>query len=234
MSAPAIGLLALATDETFEPDMHRLLPFGTVSIYTARVAHGDDVSLDSLEAMRGPITVAAASLPKAAEFSVIAYGCTSATAVLGEAAVLQAVQSGHETAAVTSPLIALIAACRALGIRSPVIVSPYVRSVADVVQKGLTDAGLSVPAMACFNEPHEAQVARLPFDKIAEAAQELGSRNECDGVILSCTNLPTLPLIRPLEAALGKPVLSSNLATAWHIRKLAGLEAPDRPSALLL
>jgi maleate isomerase len=40
---------------------------------------------------------------------------------------------------------------------------------------------------------------------------------------VSCTNLRTAEVIEDAEARLGKPVISSNQALFWHIRKLAGL-----------
>jgi len=40
-------------------------------------------------------------------------------------------------------------------------------------------------------------------------------RAEADGVFISCTNLPTAPIIERLENELGKPVVTSNQATLW-------------------
>jgi maleate isomerase len=49
---------------------------------------------------------------------------------------------------------------------------------------------------------------------------------ECDAVFASCTNLRTFGVIESAEAALGKPVISSNSAFAWHLHKLAGITGP--------
>ena len=54
------------------------------------------------------------------------------------------------------------------------------------------------------------------------AAQELCKTQDVDGIFLSCTNLRTLDLIMPLEESIGLPVISSNLALAWHLGKLTG------------
>jgi maleate isomerase len=51
---------------------------------------------------------------------------------------------------------------------------------------------------------------------------------------LSCTNLRTLDVIDDLEAELGVPVLSSNLALARHMARATGAAlAPDAPGRLL-
>ncbi|OUL96477.1 Asp/Glu racemase, partial [Paraburkholderia hospita] len=46
-----------------------------------------------------------------------------------------------------------------------------------------------------------------------------------DAVFVSCTSLRVGALIPQLEAATGKPIISSNFAMAWHALRLAGV--PD-------
>jgi hypothetical protein len=59
------------------------------------------------------------------------------------------------------------------------------------------------------------------------------AHGDCEAVFLSCTNLRTLGVIDPIEAAFGKPVLSSNVVLAWHLAQLAGVAANARiPGAL--
>jgi maleate isomerase len=48
-------------------------------------------------------------------------------------------------------------------------------------------------------------------------------------IFLSCTNLRTLDVIDALEAELGIPVVSSNLALAWDMARRTG--APMAQSA---
>ena len=40
---------------------------------------------------------------------------------------------------------------------------------------------------------------------------------DADGMFISCTNLRTIDVIARLEAELGVPVISSNLATCWGV-----------------
>ena len=61
-----------------------------------------------------------------------------------------------------------------------------------------------------------------------EEVYQLGRRAdrvEAEGLVLSCTNMRTLDVLESLEQDLGKPVVSSNLATMWHTLQLAGLPA---------
>jgi maleate isomerase len=42
---------------------------------------------------------------------------------------------------------------------------------------------------------------------------------KAEAIVLSCTGWPTFGPIRALRRRLGKPVISSNLALAWHARR---------------
>ena len=46
--------------------------------------------------------------------------------------------------------------------------------------------------------------------------------DDAQALFISCTNLPTYDLIEPLEAALGKPVLTANQVSVWEGLRIAG------------
>jgi maleate isomerase len=73
---------------------------------------------------------------------------------------------------------------------------------------------------------------RISGQSVIKAAQKLCKLGEVDGIFLSCTNLRTLDLIEPLEASTDLPVISSNLALAWHLGRLTGkadaMQGPGR------
>jgi maleate isomerase len=46
---------------------------------------------------------------------------------------------------------------------------------------------------------------------------------DSEAVFISCTGLRTAPIISVLEQRLGKPVVTSNQALAWHALRLAGV-----------
>ena len=81
-------------------------------------------------------------------------------------------------------------------------------------------AGIDCPVFGSFDEAEEAKVARIDPRSIAEAAIDLGASPEVDAVFLSCTNLRTYAAIPEIETRIGKPVMSSNQALAWHMKHL--------------
>jgi maleate isomerase len=119
------------------------------------------------------------------------------------------------------------AACKALGARRIGLISPYIADVSAALRQALTNCGLTVQSFASFNEKTEARVARIDPASILSAALRIGADPAVDVVFLSCTNLRTLDIIAQAEAKLGKPVISSNQALAWHMAALSGLPPLD-------
>lgn len=219
-----LGLIVLQSDETIEQEFRALFPSGDVSLYVSRVPSGLEVTGDSLAAMSQTLPAAAALFPRSVKFDVVGYGCTSGTSVIGAQKVAELVGAGCSTGQVSEPVSALLAMCRAQGIRRLALLSPYVADVSQSLRDTLAAAGVATPVFGSFDEAEEARVARISETSIYDAGIELGRAAEAEALFLSCTNLRTLAVAPRLQAALGKPVLSSNLALAWHMRRLAGLE----------
>ncbi len=227
-AGPSLGLVVLQVDETIEADMRQLL--GDAQVYVSRVPSGAQVTRETLAEMAAHLGRAAALLPPAADLAVVAYGCTSGAAQIGPEQVARLVRQGRPVAAVTDPVTALIAACAHLGLRRLALLSPYVAAVSDHLRNVLGAQGIDTPVFGTFAEAEEARVARIAPDAVLDAATDLCADADVDGVFVSCTNLRTLPVIDRLEAAVGLPVLSSNLVLAWHMAQLAAvpLTGPGR------
>ena len=64
-------------------------------------------------------------------------------------------------------------------------------------------------------------------EAIYEAAIAI-DRPDADAVLVSCTALRTSSVIDRIEQHLGKPVVTSNQALAWHALRLAGYAEPRK------
>lgn len=227
-----IGLIVLQEDETVEDDFRRLLP-AEVSVMVSRVPSGRDVTPESLAEMEGHLSASAALFPRSAALSALGYGCTSGAAQIGAGRIAARVAQGGPTCPVTEPVSALVAACRALGLRRLALLSPYVAPVSDRLRRVLAGQGLETPAFGSFGVSEEAIVTRITQASVIDAARAVAGGADVDGVFLSCTNLRTLDAIPILEQELGLPVLSSNLVLAWHLLKMAGVDLPAGRSGRL-
>lgn len=219
-----LGLIVLQVDETIEHDFRRLFPAAGIALHVSRIPSGDELTPDTIAAMKATLPAAAALLPPAAKFDAVAYGCTSGTTLIGADAVAELVRKGVQTRHIADPLTAACAALDVLEARSVALVSPYIETVARPIRSALEKSGLTVPGALSFGEEVEAQVARIDPRSIRAAALEVGRSPAVDAVFLSCTNLRTMDIIDDLERELAKPVLSSNLVLAWQLARLAGVE----------
>jgi maleate isomerase len=224
-----LGLIVLQVDETIEQDFRRMVP-DDVALYVTRIPSGAELTPETIAQMAVDLPGAAALLPPAVTFDCIGYACTSGTTLIGVDRVATLVSGAAQTRRVTNPLTASIAALHAVKAHRIAIVSPYIDSVAVPIRDAFAAAGFDVARTVSFGEELEANVARIAPASIREAALAATEGQGVDAVFLSCTNLRTLDSIAPLEEELGVPVLSSNLALAYHMAQVAGitLHAPGR------
>ncbi len=230
-SRPTLGLVSLQVDERIEADFRQLLPT-SVDLMVTRILSGRDVTPQTLAQMESDLPQAAALLPDAVTFDVIGYGCTSGAAQIGPDRVASGLRKGARCTHVSEPVSALVAACRALGLRRLALLSPYVDTVSERLRAVLSRQGIETPVFGSFNEAEEARVARITPGSVARAARAMVPVAPVDALFLSCTNLNTLPVLPALERESGLPVLSSNLVLAWHMLQVSGAPGPKLDCAL--
>lgn len=218
---PKLGLIVLQSDETIEDELRRILP-DAVSLNVSRVPSSTRVTLETLGAMEQHLTQAAGLFPADKFFDVAGYGCTSASAQIGSDRVADLIRAGTHAQSVTEPVSALIAACRAGGIRRLAFLSPYIESVSGHLRAALAEHGIDTPVFGSFNEADEHRVAHIDPPSLLGAARSLMQGAEVDAIFSSCTNVKMFGVIPELQREFGIPVLSSNLVLGWHMLHLAG------------
>ncbi|MEM9604017.1 MAG: Asp/Glu racemase [Pseudomonadota bacterium] len=218
-----LGLIVLQTDQTIEHEIGTVLRGEGIALYHARIPNAQAVTPGTLRAMRDELPRAARLLPAEFAFDAIGYGCTSGATLIGESEVDALIRNAHPGARTSNPISACKAALAALAVRRIALLTPYTVEVTDAMRANLTAAGIQVNAVASFNQSDDFTVARIRADSILDAITEVGALDDVDAVFVSCTSLRALSVIEPAETALGKPVLASNQALAWHLMRLAGL-----------
>lgn len=160
-----LGVILLQVDETLEYEFRTLLETPGVALHYTRVPSGLDVTEETLAAMEEQIPQAVSLLPRGGTFDAVGYACTSGASVIGPSRVAKAVRSAYTDSAlapaVTDPLTAVRAACRALGIRKLGFVSPYVAEVSEKLRSSLSENGPRITGFGSFEESEERKVARI-------------------------------------------------------------------------
>jgi maleate isomerase len=218
-----IGLVVLSIDYTIEHEFRKVITVPGVDLYESRIPCAPQVTPETLRAM-GPLIAGAVDLIlPGARLDVVAFGCTSATMLLGEEAVAASVRSVRPEAKVTTPVTAAFAAFEALGARRIAVLTPYRADVNAVVRDYITARGYEVPVFGSFNEPEDRVVARIDAGSLRAAMRRITEGRAVDAVFVSCTSLRLVDAVGELEAETGVPVTSSNHAMAWHCLRLAGV-----------
>jgi maleate isomerase/arylmalonate decarboxylase len=124
---------------------------------------------------------------------------------------------------------ALVLAARALGLCRVAVATPYDERMNRHEAAYLESHGLDVVSIRGLgigaDGPHEyVRIARVPEARVFEHVVATWDE-AAEGMIVSCTDFPTLGSIATLEARFGRPVIPSNTATLWRCLRLAGLDA---------
>lgn len=169
---------------------------------------------------------------KAVSPLVTAYACTSGSFVgglVGETALVAAMTVAGAPAAVTTSG-ALLTALRHLDINRVATATPYTADITAGLSSYLAEAGVDVVAAAGLGLTSD--IWTVPYDVTAKLVRDT-DRPDAEAVFISCTNLPTYDVIAPLEAELGKPVLTANQVTMWSALTMAGRKAVGPGQQLL-
>lgn len=217
-----VGLVVLATDFTIEHEFRQIFNKPETGLFTARILNEVSITPQTLSAMEVRITDTVNLILPGETLDVVAYGCTSASMVLGEDRVFARIQESRPDAKCTTPATAAFAAFNAFGAKRIAVLTPYRSDVNQIVKNYIENAGYKVPVFGSFNEENDPTVARIDAESISNAVDKLKTLGEFDMVFVSCTNVRLLDSVCNIEKNINLPVTSSNHAMAWHAMRLAG------------
>lgn len=220
-----LGIIVPPTNTVNEAEWMRMLPDG-VTMHAMRMAlHADTTSSEGKRRLYDDIRFATGELAKA-HVDVVVYACTAGSMVQPLDALTDFMADVAKVPAVaTAP--ALVHAARALGLQRVAVATPYHDALNEHEAHFLADNGIETVSMRGLGfgagGAHEyIQIARTPKEQVyahCRATDVPGAQ----GMIISCTDFATLEALPRLEHELGKPVISSNLATFWLALRTAGI-----------
>lgn len=220
----ALGLIVLSSDQTIEHEFRSFLDIDGVALFQSRIENDNRITPDTLKAMEARIERATDVILPGVPLDVVAFACTSASMVIGEERVFERIKKARPNALCTTPITAAFDAFRAFDARRIALLTPYRDDVNQTIRSYVEARGIEVAAMASFLEEDDRRVSLIDPVSIERAATLLGREAAVDAVFISCTALRAATVIPSIEAALGKPVTSSNHALLWHCLRLAGID----------
>ena len=120
---------------------------------------------------------------------VVAFGCTSASMVIGEEMVFTKIREKRPDAACTTPITAAFAAFDALDAKRIGVLTPYRQDINDFMRDYIVERGYEVPIFGSFNEGNDNIAARISAASIHRAITRVAGFADLDAVFISCTSL---------------------------------------------
>lgn len=220
-----VGLVILATDHTTEVDFQRMVACECIGIYGNRIAYANPTTPENLIKMQPLLTAGADLILPGEPLDVVIYSCTSASVVIGDAKIAAAIHAAKPDAAVVTPTAASVAGLKALGAKRISVLTPYTvetsRSMADYFIR----LGFRIDRFTCLGFSDDREMARISPDEIVAFACE-AMAPDSDALFISCTAVRAAQVAARIEAEIYKPVVTSNLATAWACLRLCGDTRP--------
>lgn len=223
--AARIGLIILATDHTTEPDFRRMVASDRVGVYVARIPYANPTTPENLRRMQPSITEAARLILPDETLDAICYSCTSASVVIGDAEIEASIQAAKPGVTVVTPPAAAMAGLRTLGARRISVLTPYTVETSRPMAAYFASHGFDLASFTCLGLDDDREMARIAPSAIVAAAKGAVA-TDAEALFISCTALRAASVVAEIEQAIGRPVVTSNQATAWQCLRIAGDRTP--------
>ncbi|MBB2971688.1 ectoine utilization protein EutA [Mesorhizobium sp. RMAD-H1] len=221
-----VGLIILATDHTTEPDFRRMVASDHIALYTARIAYANPTTPENLRRMQPELTKAARLILPDEELDAVCYSCTSASVVIGDPEIQTAIHAAKPGVPVVTPTLASVKALYAVGARRISVLTPYTIGTSAPMADYFTVGGFSIASFTCLGLEDDRQMARISPASLVAAARE-ATASDADALFISCTALRSAGVAAEIERIIGKPVVTSNLATSWATLRICGETTPQ-------
>ncbi len=226
-----IGMLVPSGNVIIEPQVNAMLPQG-VALYATRLPLRGSAEAELL-AMAGNVEEAARLLAHA-NVGLVAFNCTAVSTYSKalEADIRQRIASATGLPALMTS-VAIVEALRAFQVKKLVLLTPYIPEINAREVRFLNEAGFEVLSQTGLGLNTNTEMALLEPDVWIE----LGRKNKdsrADAYLVSCTAVRSAEAIDAMERELGRPVVTSNQAIAWHCLRNGGVEDKVRGFGALL
>jgi maleate isomerase len=217
----AVGLIVLNTDFTFERDFVRMYSEQkpNFDFYFNRIHFANPMTPESLMAIGDDLTEASEGILPNHNLDLVVFNCTSSSSIVGDDAIEASIQVSKPTAKVLSTSQAVVANFIERGFKKVSVLTPYSEEVSSLLRDYLQNNGVEIVSSMYMDMSDDREVAMLPAEEIINAAKA-AIHEDADAIFISCTAMRSAEIIPEIEAAIGKPVITSNQATFDQISKI--------------
>ena len=218
---PSVGLIVLNTDFTFERDFVRMYTDQKpdYDFYFNRIHFANPMTPEALTAIGDDLTEVSAGILPNYDLDLVVFNCTSSSSIVGDEAIEIAIQESKPTAKVLTTSQAVVKNFKSRGFKKVSILTPYSEEVSSLLRDYLQRNGVEIASSMYMDMSDDRDVAMLPPNEIISAAK-VATNDDADALFISCTAMRSAEIIPEIEAAIGKPVFTSNQATFDQISQI--------------
>jgi maleate isomerase len=228
-----VGLIVVGPNLNPTPEICRMLP-PYVQVRETRIHMEPVVNVQECSKLSARLPEPAGLLtegmssPLLGNNSAIAFACTAGSLIGGpgwdknEIASMEANSKGIPC---TTTATAVEEALKFMGLKKIVIAGPYIDEVNQRFKEFYEASGFKVLKVAGLQieDLYEMGVTK-PSQAYQIAIKAMVP--EAEGIFIACTNFRCSDVIEEIERDTGKPLVTANQATAWHLMKLLKINDP--------
>lgn len=217
-----IGLMVPSLNTALESEANLIKPSG-VSFHAARMK-----IVATTE--KGLADMAACAETAARDLSdidpnCIIYGCTSGSFLKGRAWEKE-LTARLELAANTKVITtsgAIVQAISTLGKRKISIASPYIQEVNQMAVRFFSECGFEVCDIKGLDRSKKGEIRAVKYEDVYRLGRAVMTP-ETEVLLLSCTEMRSMRIIKQMEVDFGIPVISSNQCDIWAALRYCGIK----------
>ena len=216
MDSKRIGLLVPSSNVVMEVEFYRSLPV-EITVHTSHIPRSNQaITPDSMQQTTDNSIVAAASLEQA-ELDLVVHGHTASSYVAGIQGDIDLARRIGESARAPGMTAAeaAVRCLRSIGARRLWLAAPYPRATTQTSADFMMAHGFEVASLEALGVEQVTNLKKVTPEQICELATRAAAQGDADALFFSGTGVHTIGVIGSLERAIGKPVITANLAALW-------------------
>ena len=228
-----VGLIVVGPNLNPTPEICRMLP-PYVQVRETRIHMEPVVNVEECSKLSARLPEPTGLLvegmisPILGNRAAIAFACTAGSLVGGpgwDKKEISAMESNSKGIPCTTTATAIEEAMKFMGWKKIVIAGPYIDEINMKFKEFYEASGFEVLKVAGLQIEDLYEIGATKPSQAYQIALE-ALVPEADGILITCTNFRCSDIIEEVENDIGKPVIASNQATAWHLMKLLGINDP--------
>ena len=211
-----IGLLVQSSNVVMEVEFYRSLPHD-ITVHTSHIPRSNQaITPDAMQQTTDNAIGAAAALDQA-ELDLVVHGHTASSYVGGIPGDIELARKIGEAARAPGMTAAeaAVRCLRSLGARRLGLAAPYPRATTQTSADFMMAHGFEVASLECLGVDHATNLKKVSPQTVYELGTRAAAQGDADALFFSGTGVHTLGAIGALERAIGKPVITANLAALW-------------------